>query len=315
MTADNPATTHQPNHLASVGKLFTATIIGMMNDTGKLDFNDKIGKYLDAELTNHLHIYKGREYSHELTIRHLLMQTSGLNDVFYLLWKKMLSEPAFTTTPRDAILWGKENLKPVAEPGRKLFYTDTNYYLLGLIIESITGKRFHEVMHDMIFEPLGMNHAFMFGFSQPKIRTEAPMAIPYIKNVGLTSVPGIHQIDYSGGSVVAPLNEFLIFMKALTSHQLVSNETLTKMVYDDVDMGFPTIGFEYGYSVWKPKAIPFLMPASYHCWGCVGVTGAFMFYHPTTEAFIIGSFNDFSYRGKALQFMFRKVVRELLKMV
>ena len=61
MTADYPATTHQPNHLASVGKLFTATIIGMMNDTGKLDFNDKIGKYLDDELTNHLHIYKGRE--------------------------------------------------------------------------------------------------------------------------------------------------------------------------------------------------------------------------------------------------------------
>ena len=315
MTGDIPATTSQPNHLASVGKLFTASIIGMLYDKGKLDFNDNICRHLDDELINHLHVFKGRDYSRELTIRQLLMQTSGLNDVFYLLWEKMLADPSFAITPREAVLWCKENLKPVAEPGRKLFYTDTNYYLLGLIVENITGKPFHQVMHEMIFEPLGMNNAYMFGFSEPKTRPSAPPARLFIKDTDLTSMAGVHQIDYAGGSVTAPLDEFLLFMKALTSHRLVSSETLNRMVNDDINMGFPTIGFNYGYSVWKPKSIPVLMPAKFYCWGCVGVTGAFMFYHPGTEAFIIGTFNDFSYRGKALQFMFRKVIKELLKLV
>ena len=128
-------------------------------------------------------------------------------------------------------------------------------------------------------------------------------------------MPGVHQIDYSGGSITAPLDEFLLFMKALTSHRLVSSEALNLMINDDIDMGFPTIGFRYGYSIWKPKQIPLLMPASLNSWGCVGVTGAFMFYHPGTEAFIIGTFNDFSYRGKALQFMFRSIIGPLLKLV
>ncbi len=315
MTGDVQATTSQANHLASVGKLFTATITGMLHEAGKLSFNDAICRYLDDELIDGLHLFKGTDYSREITIRHLLMQTSGLNDVFYLLWEKMLADPSFAITPREAVLWCKENLKPVAEPGRKLFYTDTNYYLLGLIIEKVTGKPFHQVMHEMIFEPLGMNNAYMFGFSEPKNRPSVPPAGLYIKDVDLTKMPGVHQIDYSGGSITAPLDEFLLFMKALTSHRLVSSEALNLMINDDIDMGFPTIGFRYGYSIWKPKQIPLLMPASLNSWGCVGVTGAFMFYHPGTEAFIIGTFNDFSYRGKALQFMFRSIIGPLLKLV
>jgi D-alanyl-D-alanine carboxypeptidase len=78
-------------------------------------------------------------------------------------------------------------------------------------------------------------------------------------------------------------------------------------------MGFPTIGFKYGYSIWKPITIPLLMPKKYNSWGCVGVTGAFMFYHQLTQSYIIGTFNDSSYSGKAIQFMFSNIINELLK--
>ena len=101
-------------------------------------------------------------------------------------------------------------------------------------------------------------------------------------------------------------------MKALVNHQIVKQETLNRMIEDDIYMGFPMIGFNYGYSIWKMKTIPIIMPKKYNCWGCVGVTGAFMFYHSATQSYIIGTFNDFSYRGKALQFMARKVIKELL---
>lgn len=157
----------QPNHLASVGKLFTASLIAKLCEEGKLEFTDRIGAYLDAELMKGLHVFRGRDYSDEITIRHLLMQTSGLYDVFFPLWEKMMADPSFTISTSDAIAWGKENMKPVAEPGKRHHYIDTNYYLLGFIVESVTGKPFHEAMHEMIFEPLGMTHAWMHGFSSP----------------------------------------------------------------------------------------------------------------------------------------------------
>ena len=303
----------QPVHLASVGKLFTATVISMLYESGKLDFDDPIRKYLDAELMNGLHVYKGEDYSGRITIRHLLMQTSGLNDVFYRLYEKMTEEPRFRISPREAVIWGKENLKPVAVPGRKHFYADPNYFLLGIITENITGKPFHELMHEMIFEPLGMRNAYMYGYSKPEVETGYPPAKLYIKDVDLFSVEGIHEIDYSGGCVIAPLADFLKFMKALTGNKLIKEETLTGMIEDNKPMPFPVTGFDYGYSIWKLKSIPVIAPEKYRCWGCVGVTGAFMFYHPATRSHIIGSFNDFSYRGKALQFMVKKVIKELLK--
>ena len=306
------ANVNQPNHLASVGKLFTATVISMLCEKGLLDFNDYISKYLEGEIMNGLHVFKGKDYSGQITIRHLLMQTSGLNDVFYHLWKKILNEPGFRTTPKYAVIWGKEHLKPVAVPGKRHSYTDTNYYLLGLIIERITSKPFHEVMHEYIFEPLGMKNAYLHGFSKPATAPVYPVAKLYIKKDDLLTIEGMHQIDYAGGSVIAPLAEYLLFMKALVNEKIIKSETLTKMISDDIWMGFPTVGFRYGYSIWKPAAIPLILPSKYYCWGCVGVTGAFMFYHPGTESFIIGTFNDFSYRGKALEFMIKKVIKNLV---
>jgi D-alanyl-D-alanine carboxypeptidase len=311
-TGNFKADINQPNHLASVGKLFTATIISIFYEKGELDFNDYIREYLDDDIMDGLHIFKGKDYSNQITIKHLLMQTSGLNDVFYRLWEKMIKDPSFRTTPTEAVMWGKENLKPVAVPGKRHFYTDTNYYLLGLIIEKITSKPFHEVMHEYIFDPLGMDNAYFHGFSKPKIETQYPTAKLYIKGYDLLEIEGIHQLDYSGGSVIAPLTDYLIFMKALNNQLIIKDDTLARMINDDIWMGFPTVGFRYGYSVWKPVRIPLILPSEYNCWGCVGVTGAIMFYHPLTETYITGTFNDFAYRGKALEFMIKKIIKELL---
>lgn len=311
MIGKRPANIAQPVHLASVGKLFTSALISILYENGKLDFDDAINKYLDADLMAGLHVYKGKDHSDQITIRLLLQQTSGLNDVFHRLWNKMRKDPEFKITPREAILWGKTELKPVAVPGKRHFYTDTNYYLLGLIVENITGQPFHEVMHELIFAPLEMKHAYMHGFSKPAVASTHPIAPLRIEGVDMLSVEDLHQIDYAGGSVVAPLDEFLIFMRALVEHKLIKSETLYRMVNDDVKMGFPALGFRYGYGVWKLMPIPFILPGKFYCWGCTGITGAFMFYHPATSSFIAGTFNDASYRQKALQFMIRKVIKEL----
>lgn len=86
-TGDFNAHPQQPNHLASVGKLFTATLIGILHEQRKLSFDDPIAKYLDEDLMQDLHVYKGLDYSKELKISHLLNQTSGLDDVFFPFMK------------------------------------------------------------------------------------------------------------------------------------------------------------------------------------------------------------------------------------
>ncbi len=312
-TGEIQADPKQANHLASVGKLFTATVIGMLHDKGLLHFDDVIVKYLDTDLMHGLHVYKGKDYSGDISVKHLLKQTSGLNDVFFPLLKKMMNNPNLEMTVREALEWGKTNLNPVGKPGQKHFYTDTNYYLLGLIIESITKKPFHEAVHGMILDPLKMDNAYINGYSEPKNKPHYPPAHIYLFNTDFIENKRIAKIDYAGGGIVAPLSEYLVFMKALVNGKLVKETTLNKMIYDDVKMGFPAVGFNYGYSVWKPRAIPLLMPEKYFCWGCVGITGAFMFFHPQTEAYITGTFNDKSYASKALRFMLMKVIKPLME--
>jgi D-alanyl-D-alanine carboxypeptidase len=225
----------------------------------------------------------------------------------------MMKCPDMEITTREAIAWGKKHLNPVAKPGKKHFYTDTNYYLLGLIVESVCKKPFHQVMHEMILHPLGMENTFLFGFTNAEKESQYPAAGIYLYGRNFIHDKRFAQLDYAGGSITAPMEDLLKFMKALVNHKLVKKSTLDKMIYDDIKMGFPAIGFDYGYSIWKPKAIPVLMPKKYFCWGCVGVTGAFMFYHPNTESYVIGTFNDKSYTSKALRFMLTKVIRELIK--
>ncbi len=302
----------QPNYLASVGKLFTSTIIGILNDKKELNFDDKISKYLDKELIEGLHVYKGKDYSKKIKISHLLNQSSGLNDVFFCLWKKIKSNPQMKISTREAIIWGKKNLKPKSIPGKKHFYTDTNYYLLGLIIEKITGQPFHMALHSLIFKPLGMKHAFMNGFSRPEIESAYPVADLCFDGTQALKIENFSEIDYAGGGVVAPLDDYLKFMKALVENNIVKEDTLRQMLNDTFPMRFPGLGFDYGYAIWKIKHIPLLIPKDFECWGCVGITGAFMFYHPKTESYIIGTFNDSSYKSKGISFMLSRVIKQLL---
>lgn len=304
------ASTQQTVHLASVGKLLTSTIVSALSESGELAFSDPVSRYLDAELMSGLHVFRGNDYSDQIQIRHLLNQTSGLYDSFWPLMLELAKNPSMRMTPRGAVEWGKLNLTPKSRPGQKHHYSDTNYHLLGLIVESITKRPFHDALHRMIFEPLGMKSAYMQGFSEPAVRSEHPPAELFINGVDYSDVQGFAEIDYAGGGVRATLDDYLKFMTALVNHRLVGVETLKTMLSDDA----PSMpGMRYGYGIWKFVTVPVVAPARFNSWGCVGVTGAFMFFHPKTESYVVGSFNDTEYKSKALRFMLSKVLKQLLK--
>ncbi len=307
-TGDVLAHPEQPNYMASVGKLFTAALTGILVEGGKLSFDDPITGYLDEDLLHNLHVYKGTNYTGEIKIKHLLNQTSGLYDHFWPLLEKLMADPAYTPTPREAIIWGKNNLKPHFPPGKGYKYTDTNYHLMGLIIERVTGEPFHEALDRYIFKPLKMEHSFMLHYSEPLKKSPYPVAEFYHKESKLNGLKGYAGIDYSGGGVVAPTTDLLKFMKALVAHHIVSKETLEIMKNDQARYG---PGIMYGYGIWQFVTVPLLMPQRFNCWGVAGATGAFMFYHPEREAYLIGNFNHTDYSTKGVRFMLMKVIKHL----
>ena len=295
-------TPQQPNYMASVGKLFTSVVVSKLHEKGVLSFEDRIGNYLDSGLMDGLHVYRGKDCSSELQIRHLLNQTSGLPDNFYPLFEKLLADHDFDITPREAVEWAKENLTPQAVPGRKSCYTDTNYHLLGLIVEKVCGEPFHAVLKKLIFDPVGMKQAYMLHRSEPEKASPHPEAGFYFNQIRLNDIKGFAGIDYAGGGVVAPLEDLLLFMKALVGNQLVSKETLAVMKNDKARLN---PGFDYGYGIWQVRAIPLIIPAKYESWGVLGATGAYMFYHPELDAYVIGNFNHIAWQRKCVRFMFK----------
>jgi D-alanyl-D-alanine carboxypeptidase len=295
-------TPQQPNYMASVGKLFTSVIVSMLHEKGKLSFEDRISNYLDSELIDGLHVYKGKDYSSEIQIRHLLNQTSGLPDHFYPLLEKLLADHNYVKDPQQAVEWTKKNLTPRAVPGKKTHYTDTNYHLLGLIVEQVCGEPFHAVLKKLIFDPVGMKQAYMLGYSKPEEPSPEPEAGFYWNQTRLNDIEGYAGLDYAGGGVVAPLEDLLLFMKALVGYELVSEETLAQMKNDSTKLNFM---FDYGYGIWQVRTIPLLIPSKYKSWGVLGATGAFLFYHPELALYVIGNFNHSAWQRKSVQFMFR----------
>lgn len=133
-STDSLLTTESVFPMGSVSKLITSMTIMSMVEDELLSLDDSLGLYLDSILN----------VPAEVTIRQLLNHTSGIynysnhpeyNDFFL----EDLSRVLTATDMMDRLL-----LEPIAEPGEKYEYSNTNYLLLGMIIESITGNKFYQ---------------------------------------------------------------------------------------------------------------------------------------------------------------------------
>lgn len=154
-----------PFLMASITKLFTTTCILILQEQGKLSLNDKIIKYIDSNTLSGIHVYRGRDYSLELTISDLLFQTSGLPDVFLegkdSVSNRIINED-FYFDFSDMITTVKK-LKPHFEPGRegKAYYADINFDILGEIIEKVSGLSLSKAYKKYIITPLGLMNTYL----------------------------------------------------------------------------------------------------------------------------------------------------------
>ncbi len=302
---DNKINEDQPCHYASVGKTITSVMISILYEKGLIDFNDHISKYLDEDILEGLHVYKGTDYSEEILVRHLLNHTSGIADYYtdkddsgVSIMDLMLKEPDRFWTPLETVNWTKKRLKPHFPPGKGFHYSDTNYQLLGLIIEKITGKPMHESLHEYIFRPLEMNNTWQMFYSEPEIKSQYPMVDLYYKGLNLSKARSI-SIDWAGGGIVSTTEDLLKFIKALANNKIIKEETFDKMK-DWADFG---PGIKYGYGIMKFRFIT--MPKKYEIWGNSGSVGSFMYYNPSMDVYMIGTFNKLNCHRAPIVFIIK----------
>jgi CubicO group peptidase (beta-lactamase class C family) len=138
-----PATTEMQYSIGSVSKQFTAALILMLVEDGKMTLDDPVGKYL-PHLTR----------ANDVTVRELLSMTAGYQDFWpedYVMTSMMVP----TTSQHILDVWGGKPLD--FDPGTQWQYSNTNYVIAGRIAEVVGGKPLVEQLHDRIFEPLQMS--------------------------------------------------------------------------------------------------------------------------------------------------------------
>jgi D-alanyl-D-alanine carboxypeptidase len=138
-----PATTDTVYELLSVSKEFTAAAILLLVEEGKVSLDETVPKYLPDSPA----AWK------DVTVRHLLSHTSGITDYTDI-------RPFFEMIRQDAS--PEELMKPVKErpldfaSGTRWRYSNSNYYVLGMILERVSGKKYADFLEERIFHPLGM---------------------------------------------------------------------------------------------------------------------------------------------------------------
>ena len=139
-----PLDTNSVFELASLSKQFTAMTIMLLQEEGKLSYDDTVERYIP-----------GIPYP-RITIRHLLNHTSGLPDYQAIMDQYWDKSRVAGNTENIAYLIKYHPARHFA-PGEKYEYSNTGYMLLATIAERASEKDFHMLSREMIFKPLDMN--------------------------------------------------------------------------------------------------------------------------------------------------------------
>jgi CubicO group peptidase (beta-lactamase class C family) len=211
MTPNSPETKFR---IASLTKAFTAMAVMMLEDKGLLSFDDKLTKYIAD--------YPEGE---KITIHNLLSNTSGIIDHTEL--------PDYDTERRIFLCSLHKTIdtfknKPLNfPPGEKFQYSNSNYILLGLIIEKCSGQTYANFLGENIFKPLGMKNS---GFERHKHPYEN-FAKGY-KFAGDKLVPAKQRVmanAHASGAIYSTVEDMFLWDRALYSDKLIGLDKLRKM--------------------------------------------------------------------------------------
>ncbi|MBL0937702.1 MAG: beta-lactamase family protein [Gemmatimonadaceae bacterium] len=224
-------------HVASITKLFTATLVMQLVSEKRLTLDDVIAR--------HLPVYKG-EGASTVTIRQLLNHTSGIENFDRGLTS--YADAARTGMPTYQLPHTPRELmdqfasgKLVNRPGASFDYNNADYIILGQIIEAVEGASYVDVLARRILTPTQLAHTGMSSAT----RIHANMASTYYKDEDralLRDMPVYPENWHAAGGMYSTVDDLRVFASALYGNRLVSKDVLTTMLTPGLD--------EYGLGQW-----------------------------------------------------------------
>ena len=227
--------------LGSITKMFTAVVVLQLAEEGKIDLDETIGSYLPDIVP----------LADRTTIRHLLSHRSGVFD--YLEDSRFFIEayrnPERTYTPEELVGMVAQ-FGAAFEPGTEgaWKYSSTNYVILGMLVEQVTGRALAEEMRQRIFDPLGLTHTFFAPDEVPA----GDLAQGYIdasdrSDVSMTFVFGT-------GNIISTADDLRRFVDALFGGRLLNADTLAMMTaVVDTGGAYEMPELEYGLGMMRAR--------------------------------------------------------------
>lgn len=303
----------QQYFIASITKLFITAIILNLKSRGILNIEDSISKYLGKDILAGLHTINGHDFSNEITIKNLLAHTSGIPDYFQQKDSQGKSMESEITSGNDQY-WTFEKavehsklLKPLFKPNTKgkAHYSDTNFQLLGRIIENITGKSISDNIEELIMKPLGLTQTYLY----KDIQDSRPKIL-YFKAKELFIPKAMTSFGADGG-IVSSSKEMLIFTEAFFGGALFPKSYIDDLktwnsIFFPMQSGVGIHRFKLPWIFNPLGTIPELI-------GHSGLSGALAYHSPEKELYISGTVNQVAYPDTSFRLAIKLIQKTLAK--
>ncbi len=227
--------------IGSVTKQFAAASILKLQEDGKLSVDDKLSKY-----------FPDFPRGDEVTLRHLLTHTSGI--------KSFTSMPNFLSTvtapaTKEQIIDSFKNEPFDFDPGTKMLYNNSGYFLLGVVIEKVSGKSFNDFLQETFFEPLGMHDTGVHS-SSAAIKHEAT---GYSYEGGRLIKAANWDMSWTGaaGGLYSTVDDLMRWNEGVFGGKILSEDSLEAAFTPfKLDSGAePSMSYGYGWAIGEHRGL------------------------------------------------------------
>ncbi|BFH62068.1 serine hydrolase domain-containing protein [Paenibacillus azoreducens] len=280
---------NSPFAIASITKMFTAAVIFNLADSRQLSLDDPIDRFFGSGEIEHLHVYKGHDYTHAITVGQLLSQTSGLPDYYTeTIGKEKSYEEEIAENDAGLafteILERSKKLEAHFINGSegKAYYSDLNFDLLGRIAEQASGATLENLYDKYIIKPLSLKSTHLS-------RLDSTFTPVYMGEEKAFRPLYLTSARASGG-MISTAPELMKFLKAFFNGELFAKSNIASVEWNKIQF-FP---LEYGKGMMRvkmPRIMSPFMPAP-EIIGHSGSSGSYAFYCPSKQVYIVGTLNQ-----------------------
>lgn len=306
---------------ASVGKLVVAAAVHRLAADGCLTLDDQLSRWQRMGELSGLPVVGGDAALARVTVRQLLSHRSGLPDYFSgvsrdgapNLFDVIANEPERAFTRDDLFAYTRAHYAAVSAPGEVFSYADTNYDVLGVVLEWVaptcaalpeTARRFHEVVRAVVLEPLAMTTTWYHAF-EPAPPQALPTADVTAFGKVLQGAPSL-SADQAGGGLVTTIDDLARLVRGLASGQPVALDVIGAEYTNDAMHG----GIDVGLGAWRvrPGGVFFLLGGMPELVGHSGATGVWAYYVAAYDAVLVGAVSNAAWQEKHIEFLLAEVM-------